>query len=44
VFEKAASVANDGAGLEVNLFKVGCDPLAARNFQGTEQLIALHHM
>ena len=44
VLKKAAGLANDGAELEVYLFKVGRDLLAARNFQCTEQLIALHHM
>jgi hypothetical protein len=41
VLEDPAGVADDGAKLERNRFKMGIDPLAAGRLQGAEQPIAL---
>jgi hypothetical protein len=40
MFEKAACFANDGSEGEINLFKMGRDPIPGRRLQGSEQLIA----
>jgi hypothetical protein len=40
MLEKAARFANDGTKGQIDLFKMGCDPITGRRFQHGEQLVA----